>query len=134
MAEYLFVYGTLRRGSQHPMHRLLAIESCFVGNAYYQGMLYHVSHYPGVVPSDNPAQQVVGEVYQLFKPAQTLAELDRYEECSADFPVPCEYRRVLQQVTLENGNSVNAWVYLYNRQLSGLKQIVSGDYLDGLLW
>lgn len=130
MAEYLFVYGTLRRGCQHPMHTVLAADSRYAGIAHYQGLLYRVSHYPGVVPSDNPAQQVVGEVYQLLKPAQTLAELDRYEECSADFPAPREYRRELQLVTLENGASVSAWVYLYNRQLTGLKPIVSGDYLD----
>lgn len=130
MADFLFVYGTLRRACAHPMHAVLAADSRYMGIAHYQGKLYRVSHYPGVVPSDNPAQQVVGEVYQLLKPAQTLAELDRYEECSADFPAPREYRRELQLVTLENGASVSAWVYLYNRQLTGLKPIVSGDYLD----
>ncbi|HBN89771.1 MULTISPECIES: gamma-glutamylcyclotransferase family protein [Rheinheimera] len=130
MADFLFVYGTLRRACAHPMHAVLAADSRYVGIAQYQGKLYRVSHYPSVVPSDNPAQQVVGEVYQLLKPAQTLAELDRYEECSADFPPPQEYRRVLQQVTLENGDSVNAWVYLYNHSTDKLTAISSGDFLN----
>lgn len=80
------------------------------------------------MPSDNPAQQVVGEVYQLLKPAQTLAELDRYEECSADFPAPREYRRELQLVTLENGDSVSAWVYVYNRSIEILELIRTGEF------
>lgn len=130
MADFLFVYGTLRRACAHPMHAVLAADSRYMGIAHYQGKLYRVSHYPGLVPSDNPAQQVVGEVYQLLKPAQTLAELDRYEECSADFPPPQEYRRVLQQVTLENDDSVNAWVYLYNHSTDKLTAILSGDFLN----
>lgn len=129
MADFLFVYGTLRRACAHQMHTVLAADSRYVGIAHYQGLLYRVSHYPGVVPSDNPAQQVVGEVYQLFKPAQTLAELDRYEECSADFPAPHEYRRELQLVTLENGCGVNAWVYVYNHSTDKLTPILSGDFL-----
>ena len=129
MVDFLFVYGTLRRGCAHPMHTVLATDSRYVGIAHYQGLLYRVSHYPGVVPSANPAQQVVGEVYQLLKPAQTLAVLDAYEECSADFPAPQEYRRELQLVVLENGSSVDAWVYIYNRDSSGLKRITSGDFL-----
>ena len=130
MADFLFVYGTLRRACAHPMHAVLAADSRYVGIAHYQGKLYRVSHYPGVVPSSNPVQRVVGEVYQLLKPAQTLAELDRYEECSADFPAPREYRRVLQQVTLENGDSVSAWVYLYNHSTDKLTAISSGDFLN----
>lgn len=129
MTTLLFVYGTLRRACFHPMHEVLAADSHYVGIAHYQGTLYRVSHYPGVVPSDNPTQQVVGEVYQLLKPAQTLAELDRYEECSADFPAPREYRRELQQVVLENGCSVNAWVYLFNQSTARLKTILSGDFV-----
>ena len=132
MADFLFVYGTLRRACAHPMHAVLAADSRYVGIAHYQGKLYRVSHYPGVVPSDNPAQQVVGEVYQLLKPAQTLARLDRYEECSAEFPSPQEYRREVQVVALENGDSVSAWVYVYNRYTLGLMQIQSGDFLSTL--
>lgn len=130
MTNLLFVYGTLRRACAYPMHAVLAADSRYVGSARYQGKLYRVSHYPAVVPSDNPAQQVVGELYQLLRPEQTLAELDIYEECSAEFAEPHEYRRELQQVKLENGESVSAWVYLYNRDTSGLKLIASGDFLQ----
>lgn len=130
MAEFLFVYGTLRRSFKHPMHHVLAADSRFVGTAYYQGCMFLVSHYPGVIPADTPARQVVGEVYQLHQPEQTLAALDCYEECSAEFAPPHEYRRELQQVMLENGDSVSAWVYVYNHSTDKLTAISSGDFLD----
>lgn len=128
MTNLLFVYGTLRRAFAHPMHAVLTAESDYVGIAYYQGELYLVAHYPGVVCSPKPQHQVVGELYQLTEPEHILAVLDNYEECSAEFPAPHEYRRELQQVTLENGESVSAWVYVYNRDTRGLKLIPSGDF------
>ena len=130
MPDYLFVYGTLRRGANHPMHQLLMQNSCFIGMAHFQGKLYQVTHYPAVVASANPDEQVLGEVYQLLQPEQTLPQLDKYEECSADFPAPQEYRREMQQVVLENGDSLIAWVYLYNRSTVGLEQLLSGDFMQ----
>ena len=130
MPDYLFVYGTLRRGANHPMHQLLMQNSRFIGMAHFPGTLYQVSHYPAVVASANPDEQVLGEVYQLLQPEQTLPQLDKYEECSADFPAPQEYRREMQQVVLENGDSLIAWVYLYNRSTVGLEQLLSGDFMQ----
>ena len=130
MPDYLFVYGTLRRGANHPMHQLLMQNSRFIGMAHFQGKLYQVTHYPAVVASTHPDEQVLGEVYQLLQPEQMLPELDRYEECGADFPAPQEYRREMQQVVLENGDSLTAWVYLYNRSTVGLEQLLSGDFMQ----
>ena len=130
MPDYLFVYGTLRRGANHPMHQLLMQNGRFIGMAHFQGKLYQVTHYPAVVASANPDEQVLGEVYQLLQPEQTLPQLDKYEECSADFPAPQEYRREMQQVVLENGDSLTAWVYLYNRDTRMLTPIPSGDFLS----
>ena len=130
MPDYLFVYGTLRRGANHPMHQLLMQNSRFIGMAHFQGKLYQVTHYPAVVASANPDEQVLGEVYQLLQPEQTLPQLDKYEECGADFPAPQEYRRELQTVRLENGDSLTAWVYLYNRDTRMLTPIPSGDFLS----
>lgn len=130
MQSFLFVYGTLRRSANHPMHQLLEQTSRFIGMAHFRGTLYQVTHYPAVVASANPDEQVLGEVYQLLQPEQTLPQLDKYEECGADFPEPQEYRRELQSVRLENGDSLAAWVYLYNRDTRMLRPIPSGDFLS----
>jgi gamma-glutamylcyclotransferase (GGCT)/AIG2-like uncharacterized protein YtfP len=64
-----------------------------------------------------------------LQPAQLLPLLDNYEECGPGFAQPQEYRRELQQVTLDNGDSLSAWVYIYNRATTGLRQIPGGDFL-----
>lgn len=43
--------------------------------------------------------------------------------------MPHEYVRKCLPIQLTAGKTVNAWVYVYNRDVSGLKQIISGDYL-----
>ena len=132
MSDYLFVYGTLRQNAKHPMHQQLAKHARFVAMARYQARLYQVSYYPAAVPSSDVADQVIGELYQLLQAEQLLPLLDNYEECGEGFSQPQEYRRELQQVTLENGSSVTAWVYVYNRDTLGLTQIQSGDFLTTL--
>ncbi|MBU2114487.1 MAG: gamma-glutamylcyclotransferase [Gammaproteobacteria bacterium] len=129
MSQFLFVYGTLRQNAKHPMHQQLAKHARFVAMARYQALLYQVSYYPGAVPSSDVAAQVIGELYQLVQPEQLLPLLDNYEECGPGFAKPHEYRREPQQVMLENGISVSAWVYIYNRNIVELRLIKSGDFL-----
>ncbi|MEO3864671.1 gamma-glutamylcyclotransferase family protein [Rheinheimera fenheensis] len=130
MSDYLFVYGTLRQGVGHPMNQQLVAHASFVSMARYQARLYQLSYYPAAVPSASADDQVVGELYQLVQPELLLPRLDQYEECGEGFTEPQEYRRELRQVTLANGISFSAWVYIYNRDTSGLQQIQSGDFLD----
>ena len=47
--DLLFVYGTLMRGFDHPMAKLLSRSAEFCGEARCQGRLYLVKHYPGLV-------------------------------------------------------------------------------------
>lgn len=129
MRDYVFVYGTLRQNANHPMQQLLAQHSRFVAMARYQARLYQVDYYPGAVPSTDVADQVTGELYLLQQPELVLPLLDNYEECSPGFAQPQEYQRELQSITLENGETVSAWVYVYNRSTDGLRLIKSGDFL-----
>lgn len=127
---HLFVYGTLRRGAETRMYRLLAQHSDFVGEAVWQGRLYKVDTYPGAVPSDDPVHRVRGEVYALREPAGILAALDVYEECGPGSAEPTEYVRAPQEVVVDDGRRLMAWVYVYQRPTTGLKEIVSGDFLN----
>jgi gamma-glutamylcyclotransferase (GGCT)/AIG2-like uncharacterized protein YtfP len=74
---------------------------------------------------------VFGELYRMLDRKRVLALLDDYEECSNKFPLPHEYIRKLLAIALAGGDSIAAWVYLYNHDVSKLQQILSGDYLDG---
>ncbi|WP_214001099.1 gamma-glutamylcyclotransferase family protein [Arsukibacterium sp.] len=134
MPDYLFVYGTLRhhaprRTVGQQCYQLLQQHASFIAEGRLQAKLYLVDYYPGAVISDNPAWQVAGEVYQLKQPALLLAELDAYEECGPGCTMPTEYLRLQQQITLENGEMISAWVYIYNHPIDHLQQILSGDFL-----
>jgi gamma-glutamylcyclotransferase (GGCT)/AIG2-like uncharacterized protein YtfP len=130
MQQYLFVYGTLRRGAGHPMHRVLRQYSRYAGLARYAGRLYDVGGYPAVVPRPGAPAAVRGELYCLLQPALLLPLLDRYEGCTERDGARAEYTRAVQLVQRRSGSAVHAWVYLYNRPLQRLTPIASGDYLS----
>jgi gamma-glutamylcyclotransferase (GGCT)/AIG2-like uncharacterized protein YtfP len=87
-SDRLFVYGTLMRGFDHPMARVLSDNADFLGEARCQGRLYLVKHYPGLVLSDDPADIVFGEVFRLRARDELLREFDIYEAAEKDFKSP----------------------------------------------
>lgn len=127
MSERLFVYGTLLRASSHPLAQELVQRAAFEGEARFNGRLYLVSRYPAAVPSDSLDDWVHGEVYVIRDP-DFLLTLDRYEECGPEDPQPSEYRRLQQSVVLGSGESVEAWMYVYNRPVADLQRIASGQF------
>ena len=130
--DYLFVYGTLRRSlrraAKNSRNSLLNEHADFISEARFQGRMYLVDYYPGVVSSENKNDWVVGEIYALREPEIILPKLDHYEECLEEFEQPTEYIRVQQKIFLANGNTCTAWVYLYNWPVNEMKWIPSGDF------
>ena len=102
-SDHLFVYGTLMRGFDNPMAKLLQQGADFIGAARCRGRLYRVKHYPGLVLSDDADDVVFGEVYRLRQPDELLREFDMYEACGEGFAEPTEYIRRMLPVTLEDG-------------------------------
>ncbi|MCY7349077.1 MAG: gamma-glutamylcyclotransferase [Cytophagaceae bacterium] len=132
MGKYLFVYGSLRRVFNHPMHRLLAAESRCIGEATWQGKLFSLYAYPGAVTSGNPADNVRGEVYELFAPEHLLPVLDAYEDFLPGQESRSLYLRQGHPVQmLADSRVVTAWVYVYNQTTQGLSRVASGDWADG---
>ncbi len=113
----LFVYGTLRSGGS-AAGRMRPARS--LGAARYRGRLYDLGAYPGAVPSDDPADVVCGELFALADATSLLSRLDRYEGP--------EFRRARASVTRESGECLESWIYLYDRDVTGLPRIASGDY------
>jgi gamma-glutamylcyclotransferase (GGCT)/AIG2-like uncharacterized protein YtfP len=128
-SDRLFVYGTLMRGFDHPMARLLSANADFLRDATCRGRLYLVKHYPGLVLSDDAADIVFGELYRLRERDAMLREFDMYEACGEGFAQPTEYRREMLQVTLEDGAASEAWTYVYNWPVTNLPRIASGRFL-----
>jgi gamma-glutamylcyclotransferase (GGCT)/AIG2-like uncharacterized protein YtfP len=130
ISDLLFVYGTLMRGFDHPMARLLSANADFLGAATCRGRLYLVKHYPGLVLSDDPTHIVHGELYRLRERDALLGELDMYEACGEGFPPPTEYVRRMLPVALEGGGISEVWTYVYNWPVTQLPLIASGRFLE----
>jgi gamma-glutamylcyclotransferase (GGCT)/AIG2-like uncharacterized protein YtfP len=129
ISDRLFVYGTLMRGFDHPMATLLSRSADFIGEARCRGRLYLVKHYPGLVPSDDPADVVFGELYRLRARDELLREFDMYEACGEGFAEPTEYVRQMLAVMLDDGVAGEAWTYIYNWPVNGLPKIASGRFM-----
>jgi gamma-glutamylcyclotransferase (GGCT)/AIG2-like uncharacterized protein YtfP len=118
-AEHLFVYGTLRRGSNNKFARMLADRAQFVGAARVAGRLYDFGPYPGAVRSDQSDFWIHGEVWR-FEDAYLLPSLDDYEGS--------EYQRALASAEMEDGRAIDCWIYWYVGPATG-RLIASGDWL-----
>ncbi len=101
----LFVYGTLRRGSDNEFSRLLSDNAEFLGPARMQGKLFQIGEHTGAVRSAESGDTVRGEIFRLADPSGMLSTLDEYEGS--------EFERALMPVDLDSGEQVEAWVYLY---------------------
>ena len=117
--EHLFVYGTLRAGSGHPMHEVLAGAADKVGPATVGGRLYRVDWYPGFVAGGD--ERVQGDLWRL-RDRPVLHTLDDYE---GD-----EYVREAVATTRHSGERVAAFAYVFTGSVDGLVRIESGDWLQ----
>ena len=115
----LFVYGTLRNGSEHAFARLLRETSDFVSKGRLRGSLYRVAAYPGWVEDSDGF--IEGDVFQPRDAGSLLRELDEYEGP--------EYQRVRRIIDTDAGPR-ECWVYLYVGPVEGSARIISGDWFE----
>jgi gamma-glutamylcyclotransferase (GGCT)/AIG2-like uncharacterized protein YtfP len=120
--EHIFVYGTLRSESDHPMARRLCAQARLVGRGSAPGRLYDCGWYPAAVFDESEKRRIVGDVFALKPGGKLLAELDAYESGDA------YYARVPLEVTLSNGGKVLAWAYGV-KQAPNTRLIPSGDFI-----
>lgn len=130
MGELVFFYGTLMVPFQRAGRSRIDQHLRFVGHGTINAALFDLGIYPAAVPS--PDSTVRGEVHEMDEPLTVLRELDGIEGYRASEPEISLYTRVRTEVTLDEGRSVDAWVYLYNAPLGRAERIPSGDYLEHL--
>ncbi|OHE85564.1 MAG: hypothetical protein A3G75_13680, partial [Verrucomicrobia bacterium RIFCSPLOWO2_12_FULL_64_8] len=125
--DLLFVYGTLRRAAGQPAHRLMAEGAELVGHGFVRGHLYAAGEFPTLV-SDPQGEPVAGEVYRLFAPQAAFVRLDHYEGFDPASPETSDFRRTPVTVALDDGRTVAAWAYTWNRLILDLTPIPHCDY------
>lgn len=124
----LFVYGSLRPGSGHPMSALLEDYATSLGPATLVGELLDVQGQPGAVPPQDGGRgvwggrEVRGDVLRL-RDASLLRHLDAFEGA--------DYERATREVRLWDGSPVSAWVYVYRGPRTGSTRVPGGDWLSG---
>ncbi len=122
--ENLFVYGSLRRGTEqssasrrgvgNEYARFLELNGTYVGPATTEGRLVLLSTYPGFVDGKG---KVLGDLYQVT--TVVLKKLDTYEGF--------EFERFKREVSGPDG-LVEAWIYIYKFSPTGKPRIESGDW------
>src|SRR4051794_24812179 len=110
--KLIFVYGTLRHGSTHPMANLLKERAFHRGLARTAGLLFDLGPFPGLVPAAGPDDWVQGNLFEL-RDEMLLVELDRYEDLPTEHTPPGLFERVKSEVVGSDGQAVRAWLYVY---------------------
>lgn len=119
---HLFVYGTLRYESEHPMARRLRTKAHHIGKGSVAGRLYDLGAYPAAVFDANEKRRIVGDVFKLMPGRNVLAEMDSYESIAR------QYKRNVLQVKLANGGTVDAWAYGVD-SMPRAPLIADGDFI-----
>lgn len=122
--EYLFVYGSLRKGSTQgkasrqgvgsEYARFLELKGVYVGPAKAEGRIFVLSDYPGFTDGKGT---VLGDLYQVTNPV--FKKLDGFEGH--------EFERLKRSVQGPDGE-VEAWVYVYRFSPTGKQRIENGDW------
>lgn len=135
MAEYLFVVGTLRKelwSRLAPELQALMQGLRFVGTGHLAGELYDLGPYPGAIVGADFATNVIGEIYELSEPQVTLAQLDGYEGFVPGELEASLFARNQETITLDDGQQLVCWMYVYNDWVATGHLIPNGDYLEYL--
>jgi gamma-glutamylcyclotransferase (GGCT)/AIG2-like uncharacterized protein YtfP len=118
----LFVYGTLRNRPNNPLTDRVRART--------RGRLYHLGNFPGLLESEDPQDQVIGELMEVDD--GRLAGLDLYEGyISYDLENSLYIRKKVEVFNEETQETEMAWIYIFN-QTSPWREhwvrIESGDW------
>jgi gamma-glutamylcyclotransferase (GGCT)/AIG2-like uncharacterized protein YtfP len=130
--DHVFFYGTLMTPFNRTGRQRVESKLAFAGRGRIRAALFDLGIYPAAVPADDDST-VAGEVYELLDPATVLGALDEIEGFRPNEPERSLYLRVMTDVTLDSGQSRQAWAYFYNAPLGRAERIPSGDYLEHLV-
>jgi len=121
-AEPVFVYGTLRRGGSNHF-RMDGAE--FIGSGKIAGRIHKIDWYPALVCGGQTT--VKGELYRVC--GEHLHALDIFEGITPDSDAPREYHRIKVSVTLDSGETKDAWVWEWIGSLDGAEPLDGDDWL-----
>jgi gamma-glutamylcyclotransferase (GGCT)/AIG2-like uncharacterized protein YtfP len=126
MSTFLFAYGTLQAELAPREVALLVARLRRVGEGSVVGTLYDLGHYPGAVLDAASERRIYGTVFELPEDPELWRELDAYEEYAPELPEASQFVRARTVAKMKDGDSLECWIYVYNRSLAGAKVVESG--------
>lgn len=129
MSDYLFTYGTLRKGFPNPFADILEQEAQHLGPAKIPGLLFEIKQYPGAIYLPKCLYHISGDLFRLNDPEHTLSSLDSYEQVGTYLPQPNEYIRTTIPLNWQ-AQTLQVWIYLYHWSLADKQWIPDGDYMN----
>lgn len=134
-SDYLFVYSSLLQGFPTPDYDYVSRYFDFVGSARTRGRLSILHNIVVGTPVTEGDEFIQGELYKIRETDQfsfAIGQLDEYEGIHPEPPTQPLYRRATTDAVLEDGTTIEAWVYWFNGPVEGLQKIESGNVLDFL--
>jgi gamma-glutamylcyclotransferase (GGCT)/AIG2-like uncharacterized protein YtfP len=125
---HLFAYGTLLAGRRSAAIARATRRLVTLGVATVRGRLYDLGAYPGLVLDPTAASTVRGTVFVLPDDAELLAALDRYEGFERRHPRRSLFVRTTVPVALEDGRTLECFVYVYNRDPGAAPLLADGRW------
>lgn len=120
--DYIAVYGSLMSGLDLEDKPELDGIARLVGSCRIPGQLLDLGDYPGL--DDCRPGSVVGELYEVLED-QVFGVMDRFERYDAHHRADSLYlRRCLRLLEPR----VDAWVYVFNGQVTDRSPVLSGDW------
>ena len=129
----LFVYGSLRSGFRNPVYEYLTKYFHLVGEAVAKGKLYDLGEYPAAAATEEE-KFISGELYSINNPLEfswAIGQLDDYEGLNTEEGETPLYKRD-EVIAYKDGEAHIAWIYWYNKNLTGNPEIESGDLMQYL--
>src|SRR6516164_7832028 len=102
MAEYLFVYGTLRKNYDLKLKDKVRDHLQYVGQGKVGASLYDIGRYPGAI-RDGKGTEVIGDLFLLTDAEKVLKVLDKYEGLSGPEDKSAEFIRKKTNVRMRSG-------------------------------
>jgi gamma-glutamylcyclotransferase (GGCT)/AIG2-like uncharacterized protein YtfP len=131
MADYLFVYGTLRKNYDLKLKNKVAGHLQYIGQGKVGASLYDIGRYPGAI-KDSKGTEVIGDLFLITDPEKVLKVLDKYEGISDPGAKNTEFVRKKTSVLMRSGGQKKAWIYWYNFDPKNKVKIKHKDYLNYL--
>jgi Gamma-glutamyl cyclotransferase, AIG2-like len=110
------------------MARRLRAGARHLGRGSAPGALYDFGDHPGAVFALVSRYRVKGDVFKLASNPRVLTDLDRYEGVSEDEDPDEAFHRVVIEVKLDNGETLEAWAYSL-KETPRARLIGGGDFI-----